>query len=121
MVLAIFASLGGLVMGLFQGQGEPLQNLTGPIGIVTAINHATSYGVLYLIQFLGVISLNLAVFNLLPIPALDGGRLAFVLVEMVTGKRANMKHETIAIGIGALALILLAVVVTINDIFRLFV
>lgn len=118
---AIIQSLANLVAGAFSGGGEVLKTLTGPVGIVGEIGSISKNGALAIIQFLGLISINLAVFNLLPIPALDGGRLLFIIIEKIIGRRMNVQHEAIANLIGFSFLIILAITVTINDIYKLFV
>ena len=67
---------------LLRGRGEHQQPL-GPVGIVSAISQAASYGLTDVLEMLVLITVNLGVFNLLPIPALDGGRLVFLAVEAV--------------------------------------
>ena len=114
----IYRAVGDLVVGLFSGE-KVLSSLTGPVGIFNEIGRASSNGVEYLVQLLGILSLNLAVFNALPFPALDGGRLLFILIEKIIGKRLNVKYEVIANLVGFALLILLAITVTVNDIYRL--
>ena len=75
-------------------------------------------GFIYLLQFTAFLSLNLAVLNILPFPALDGGRVLFLLIEKVRRKRNNQKIEQIVNTAGFVFLLLLMVAVTINDIIR---
>jgi regulator of sigma E protease len=75
-------------------------------------------GWLYLLQFTAILSVNLGVLNILPIPALDGGRLLFVLIEKIRGKRIKEKTEVIIHNTGFALLMLLVVVVTLKDIGR---
>lgn len=120
-VWAVFTTVGDLIASVFRGQGgEVLNSLSGPVGIVGELGNSMERGGLMVVQFLGLLSLNLAVFNLLPVPALDGGRLLFVIIEKIIGRRMRAKHEAIANVVGFLLLILLALVVTGNDIFKLF-
>lgn len=115
LIQRIFSAVFELISNMINGTGS-IKELTGPIGIFQEIDRVSAYGFLYLIQFLGVLSLNLAVFNMLPIPALDGGRMLFILIEQIVGRRLNPRHEAIANVIGFSLLILLAITVTINDI-----
>jgi regulator of sigma E protease len=76
-------------------------------------------GILAVIHFFGIISVNLAVVNILPFPALDGGRIIFVLYEMITKKQANQKIESAVNNFGMLFLLALIVIITIGDVRRL--
>jgi len=93
--------------------------VAGPVGIVGMVGDAAAFGIVALLSFTAFISLNLAVINLLPIPALDGGRLVFVVIETVTGKTIPPEWAGRINLIGFALLMLLMVVVTFNDIVRL--
>lgn len=93
--------------------------VSGPVGIVKYTSNALQMGVDSFLSFVALISLNLAVFNLLPLPALDGGRIAFVLWEWVTRKPVPHKYESWVHTIGMALLIGLLVLVTIGDIRKL--
>lgn len=97
-----------------------LSQIAGPVGIVGLVGDATNLGFIYLLQFTAFISLNLAIINLLPFPALDGGRLLFLAIEAVRRKSINPKVVGTLNAVGFLLLILLMVVITINDISRFF-
>ena len=97
-----------------------LQNLSGPVGIVNMTASSLQSGVAQTLGFMALISLNLAVFNLLPLPALDGGRIVFVLWEMLTKRPVPQKYESIVHSIGMFLLLGLLLLVTIGDIKRLF-
>ena len=112
----IFLSLKDLVSGSVSPD-----NLSGPIGIVNEINTAAKIGIEYLLYLMALITINLGIFNLLPIPALDGGRIIFILIEMIIGKPVSQKYEGIIHAIGFLLLILLMIYVTGNDIFKIFI
>ncbi len=118
-LLGIFVSLFLLVRGLVLGQGAAF-DVSGPVGIATIIGQSAELGFSYLIHVTAMISLSLAALNVLPIPALDGGRLLFVWIERITGKKVPMKYEQQAHTIGFLLLLVLIVVVTIKDILKLF-
>ncbi|OGI95200.1 RIP metalloprotease RseP [Candidatus Nomurabacteria bacterium RIFCSPLOWO2_01_FULL_42_17] len=116
----------GTVVGLYtliseglQGKGS-LASITGPVGMVSIVGDAYQFGFVYLLSFAALISVNLAIINLLPFPALDGGRLFFLLIEKIKGSRINPKFTNTANMIGFSILILLMVVVTFHDVIKLF-
>jgi len=94
--------------------------ISGPVGIAGIVGEASGLGLVYVLSLVAVISINLAIINLVPFPALDGGRLLFVLIESITRRPINPKFAIWANTIGFLLLITLMVVVTGHDIFRLF-
>ncbi len=94
--------------------------LSSPIGIVSAASQAAGSGADAFFRVLVSISVALAIFNLLPIPALDGGRLMFLIKEAITGRPVNAKTETLAHSIGFIALIALVLVVAVGDVRKLF-
>lgn len=93
--------------------------VAGPVGIAQATGKAVQSGMMAVLQLMGLLSLNLAIINLLPIPALDGGRLMFVVLEKFIGRRVKPKVEQIAHQVGMAFLLALFVLITINDILRL--
>jgi regulator of sigma E protease len=115
-------TLGGLyslATDALQGEGD-LSSVSGPIGIVNLVGNAYSIGIVYLLAFTAIISINLAIINLLPIPALDGGRILFVWIEAIKGSPINTKTQLIANGVGFALLILLMLVISVNDVRNLF-
>lgn len=112
----IFLSLKDLITGAVSPD-----NLSGPVGIVNEINTAAKVGIEYLLYLMALITINLGIFNLLPIPALDGGRILFIVIESIIGKPVSPKYEGLIHGIGFLLLILLMIYVTGNDIFKIFI
>ena len=122
-VRMVWASLLGLVTGQF-GFNE----VAGPIGMTSAISQAASEGLktgfidalMNLIYIMTIITVNLGVVNLLPLPALDGGRFIFLLVEAIRRKPVKPEHEGIVHAIGMIALLIFMVVISINDIIKLF-
>jgi regulator of sigma E protease len=100
--------------------GSVPQDVVGPVGIVSTAGQVGGIGVIYLIQMLAVISVNLAVLNLLPIPALDGGRLYLTIVEWISGKKLPKWIEVRINAITFLVLIALMVLLTARDVLRLF-
>ncbi len=110
----IFTSL----MDLLRGR-ESINDLSGPVGIVTAIGQAASYGWQDLLELLALITVNVGIFNLLPFPALDGGKVVFLLIEGVTGHAVPEKIQ-IGLTLAAFALLFaLMIFATYNDIVRL--
>ena len=94
------------------------KELSGPVGIVYAVNDSAKAGIIYVVYLSALLSLNLAIMNLLPFPALDGGRLLFLLIRKITGKRVTDEMEGRIHFIGIMLLMLLMVYVTWNDIVR---
>lgn len=97
-----------------------LAAVSGPVGISGAISDAAKNGFASLLNITLLISMNLGFMNLLPIPALDGGRLITILVEMITKKRLPVKVEGIINGVGLMLLLGLSFVIMIKDVFQLF-
>lgn len=118
-VASILAAFANLIWG-FLTQGKVLIDFVGPIGIFGVASQAGSLGFLYLVQLIAMISLNLAVLNVLPFPALDGGRLLFVLIEKIKGSPFSANFERNANAAGFLFLLLLMIAITIRDVVRLF-
>ena len=96
-----------------------LTNVAGPVGIVGLVGEASAFGFSSLLMFTAFISLNLAVINLLPFPALDGGRLVFVIIEGIKGSAINPRYTQVLNTVGFALLIFLMVAVTWNDVLRL--
>ncbi len=113
--------LQGLVsmIGEFVLHGVKPQGVAGPIGVAQLTGEAVRAGWFAVLWFLSLLSLNLAVLNILPIPALDGGRFFFMIIEMVTGKKVSPKYEAIAHGAGLVALLALMALITVFDVARL--
>jgi regulator of sigma E protease len=107
-----------LIFGAFTGTADVSQ-ITGPIGIVGVVGDAYKIGFAYLISLTALISLNLAVINLIPFPALDGGRLLFVGIEAITKKRIPINIANLLNTLGFGFLILLMLFVTYHDIVKL--
>ncbi|KKU44691.1 MAG: RIP metalloprotease RseP, partial [Microgenomates group bacterium GW2011_GWB1_46_7] len=94
-----------------------VKNVSGPVKVVQIGQQAADQGWIVLVRFAGIISLNLAIFNLLPIPALDGGRLLLIGLEKVVGRKRIARVEKYVNAVGMALLILLLITVTIKDIF----
>ena len=100
--------------------GAAIPQVTGPVGIAQITGEAAKAGVSPLLEFTGFISINLAIINILPLPALDGGRIAFVLLEWVRrGKRVSPKTEGLVHLIGFAMLMALILVITYQDVIRI--
>lgn len=97
-----------------------VESLSGPVGIVEQVEKTAAYGWDSLLLMVVIISLNLGIMNLLPLPALDGGRLFFMLIELIRGKPINPKYEGYVHGAGIVLLFALMIFVTFNDLVRIF-
>lgn len=113
----ILVSLGQTFYRLFQG--DVPKDVAGPVGIYQISKGVAQEGFLAILQFMAILSINLSILNLLPLPALDGGRLVFVGIEALTRKRLKPEIEQIVHLVGILLLIGLMILVTVNDIRRL--
>lgn len=110
--------LWNLFTGIFTGTSQ-ISDVSGPVGIAVHVGEWYKLGIAHLLYFVAIISINLAVINMIPIPALDGGRLFFVLIEAVIRRRIPDVVGSSLNMIGFLALITLMIVVTYNDVIRL--
>lgn len=115
---AVVSALFNLITQALIGTAD-LSSIAGPVGIVALVGDAAELGFVYLIGFTAFISINLAVINLFPFPALDGGRLLFLAIEVLKGSPINPRIVSIAHTAGFAILILLILVITYNDIIRL--
>lgn len=104
---------------LFTGEVST-KELMGPLGIVDAVGDSAEYGIVYVAQLAALISLNLAIVNMLPLPALDGGRLLLLFVRKITGKVITDEIEGKIHLVGFALLIALMIYVTYQDILRIF-
>ena len=114
LTVLLLSSLGILISG-----GASVNDLAGPVGITKLIGEAAQAGMVLLLSFTAFLSINLGVLNLLPIPALDGSRIVFALVEAIRRKPLEPEKEGFIHWLGFLFLIMLMVLVTYNDIVRL--
>ncbi|MCX7996909.1 MAG: M50 family metallopeptidase [Patescibacteria group bacterium] len=117
--VTILRELGNLLLSLVTFQ-ETKVDITGPVGIAQYTGEALKYGPNALLELTALLSLNLAVVNLLPFPALDGGRLVFVLYEWITRKRISQNFERNLNLFGIITLLSLSIIVTYFDIVKLF-
>lgn len=109
-ITTLFSLLAQLIMG-----NKPAMDVAGPIGIAIMTKQVSALGLTYVFQFAAMLSINLAIINILPFPALDGGRIFFILIEKLKGSPVNHKFENAANSIGMLLLLLLMVIVTFHD------
>lgn len=113
--IAILEAFGTMIAGLFgAATGAPV-DVTGPVGIVYLTKQMSDLGIAYLLQFAALLSINLAIINILPIPALDGGRILFILIEKLKGSPVSRNTEAMIHQIGFMLLLLLMVIITVRD------
>lgn len=112
MIFGIAKLLGSLVMG----SREELSAVSGPLGIAYLTGEISHLGLAYLLYFTAILSVNLGILNILPFPALDGGRVLFVLIESLKGSPVSEKVEAIFHQVGFLLLLVLMVLITVHDI-----
>jgi len=114
---AIIVAFYELLKGLIMGQGV-VADLSGPVGIATLTGQVARLGFIYLMQFTALLSINLAVINFFPFPALDGGRVLFLIIEKIKGSPVKKEVEGAIHNIGFALLMVLVLVVTFRDINR---
>jgi regulator of sigma E protease len=113
----VVLGLGDIFVGLFRG--ETPSQVAGPVGIYAITSQAASVGILTLINFVGFLSVQLAILNIIPFPALDGGRILFIAIEAIFGKKVLPRVESIIHTIGMVILLALLFAITIHDVRRL--
>lgn len=125
-VAAGFTQTAEVVVGTFDsfwklitGQVS-MKMMSGPVGIVKMAGDVATEGFNYLLGFMAILSVNLAVINVFPIPVLDGGHLVFLLIEKLKGSPLSIKQRAIAQQVGFVVLLALIVTITYNDVLRLF-
>lgn len=115
----ILKSLGRVLATLWSQ--EPLSlDVSGPVGIAVMTGEVVKLGFVYILQFAALLSINLAIINILPFPALDGGRVLFLLIEKIRGRPVDKRIEGVVHNTGFALLIALIVLVTFRDIVKLF-
>jgi len=118
LIWATTIGLGVFIGNAVLGRGD-FSQVAGPVGIVGIVGDVTNLGFVYLLSFTAFISINLAVINLIPFPALDGGRLLFIIIESVFGRKVVPKVEAAIHTVGIIILITLILAITANDIRKL--
>lgn len=94
------------------------ESMTGPIGIFIITGKAAEMGLIYLVHLMGLLSASLAIFNLLPLPVLDGGHILFLMIEKIRGKPISLKNQEVISNIGVTFLIMLTIFIFYNDIIK---
>lgn len=112
LILTAFVALVGQLLST----GTPPADVAGPVGIAVITGQVAKQGIAALLQFTALLSLNLAIINIIPFPALDGGRLALIVLERIRQKKINVRLEQVIHTAGFLLLMLLIVVITAKDI-----
>lgn len=115
-ITTVFVTLGAL----FSNSQITINELSGPVGIFAVIKQYLATDPITFLSFVGLISANIGLVNLLPLPALDGGRIVFIGYELITKKKVNKKVETTLINIVFWLVMILFVYITFKDIIRLF-
>lgn len=117
-----FGNISTTIIDFFRqipSKGVSSNDVAGPLGMAQIVGDAAAAGINPLLYLTALFSINLGIFNLLPFPALDGGRLIFVIIQMVTGKRPSKEKEGFIHGIGMMILLGLMVLVLFNDFNRI--
>lgn len=118
-LIAITIAFFSLIIGIFTTP-EVVESLAGPVGIFVLAQDATAMGVVYLSQLTAIISLNLAILNLIPFPALDGGRFVMIIAEKIKGSPISRNVQVGINAFGFIILLVLMVLITIQDVGRFF-
>ena len=114
----IITAFYGLLKGLIIGQGLAGAELAGPVGIAVLTGQVARMGLIYILQFTAILSINLAIINFFPFPALDGGRVLFLIIEKIKGSPIRREIEALIHNVGFALLMLLVLVVTFKDVAR---
>lgn len=117
LTMAMFSALIDLLKNIIS-KGEMTAELAGPVGIAVLTGQMVDLGISYVLQFAALLSLNLALINILPIPALDGGRILFLIIEKIRRKEMNQKIEALIHNLGFALLMILIIKVTYDDLAR---
>jgi len=116
---AIFKQMFVVLGNLFTG-GVSVNQLSGPVGIYSIVGQMEEQGLNALLYLVALLSINVGIINLLPLPAFDGGRILFLIIEKIKGKPVSPKVENAIHSVGFILLMLLMVYITFNDILKLF-
>lgn len=119
MLEQIVVAFAGLLGQIFTGH-QVGDQFAGPVGIANFTGQAARLGFTYLLQFMALLSLNLAIINIIPFPALDGGRIVFLLIEKIKGRPVRQEIEALIHNIGFILLIILVIFITYKDVIKLF-
>jgi regulator of sigma E protease len=119
--IATFKGLGTALSAVFRGDGKTAsEQVSGPVGIVVVLKDGSTLGYQFVLLIIGLISLSLAIMNVLPIPALDGGRFYVLLLSRIFGKKLSKDMEERIVGTSFVFLLLLIALITIVDVNRFF-
>lgn len=118
LTITLGVAFAGLLSSAIQGQ-DVSSAVAGPVGIATLTHQATQLGLVYVIQFAALLSLNLAIFNLLPFPPLDGGKLIFVVLEAIVRRPVPLRWQVVVHNIGFIIFLIFIMAVTIKDVIGL--
>jgi len=116
----IFGNLVMVITDIFTGKGLP-KDIAGPVGIYQVSKEVYKVGWIAILQFMGILSINLAILNVMPFPALDGGHIIFLGIEKIIGKKLKNKIEGYVHMGGMVILLALMVLITVKDVLKLFV
>lgn len=116
LIVGIIIALAGLIKSLIIGESGAAQQVAGPVGIAALTGQVAEMGFAYLLQFVALLSVNLAIINFIPFPALDGGRVLFLIIEKIKGSAVKKETEALFHNIGFILLLLLILLVTFQDI-----
>lgn len=119
LTLTIMVGIFDMFKNLIIGQGAKIE-VAGPVGIAFLTKQVASLGMIYVLQFAAILSINLGIINALPIPALDGGRILFILIEKIRRRPISQKVEQVSHTIGFALLIGLMILITFRDIMKFF-
>jgi regulator of sigma E protease len=117
LIVIIVVTFYNIIKDLLVGEKVSV-DVTGPVGIAFIAKQVTDLGLVYILQFAALLSINLGIINGLPFPALDGGRILFILIEKVKGSPISQKYEQLVHSVGFILLIMLMIFITFRDVIR---
>lgn len=115
LTISMLDILFGIIKSLLMGQKVSI-DVAGPVGIAVLTKQVTTLGLVYILQFAAILSINLGIINIFPFPALDGGRILFILIEKIKGSPVSQKTEQMFHTIGFILLIMLMILITFKDV-----
>lgn len=118
LIILMLTALFGIIKNLIVGNGVAA-DVAGPVGIAMLTKQAATLGLIYVLNFIAILSVNLGIVNALPIPALDGGRILFILIEKIKGSPVTQKTEQLFHTVGFVLLILLMIAITFRDVAKI--
>ncbi|MCX6763869.1 MAG: site-2 protease family protein, partial [Candidatus Moranbacteria bacterium] len=117
LIWLMLTTLFGIIKSFLFGQKVAVE-IAGPVGIAVLTKQVTTLGLVYVLQFAALLSINLGIINALPIPALDGGRILFVLIEKIKGRPVAQKTENLFHTVGFMLLLGLMLFITFRDVLK---